>query len=259
VDTVRFGRGVRALRQRRGWRQEDLAAAAGVSRGTIHRIEQGQADKVTAAVLERVCTALAARLVVRLDWNGEQLDRLLDGDHAALIDGFLALLAADGWTWATEVTFKVYGERGSVDVLGFHPPTGSLLVVEVKTVVPEIGSMLAKLDRKARLAARIARGRGWVARHVSRLLVIREGPTPRRHVGRMRATFDTAFPTRGVAVRRWLQAPGSTISGLLFFSIARRTSGIKRVRRRRSVATHDAHPDRSQMQAGDANREAIVR
>lgn len=239
MDAVRFGRSVRALRQRRGWRQEDLARAANVSRATIYRVERGQADRVTVAVLRRICAALTARLVVRLDWNAEELDRLLDGDHAGVINGFATFLHADGWVFATEVTFNQHGERGSIDILAHHAASGAVLVVEVKTVVPDVGPMLATLDRKARLASGLARERGWRCRHVSRLLLIREGPTPRRHVSRLRQIFDAAFPTRGVAVKRWLHNPAEAMAGLMFFSSAHHTSGIKRVRVRRGGVTHE--------------------
>jgi ribosome-binding protein aMBF1 (putative translation factor) len=35
MDAVRFGHQVRALRRRRGWRQEDLAERTSMSRGVI--------------------------------------------------------------------------------------------------------------------------------------------------------------------------------------------------------------------------------
>lgn len=39
---VRFGTRIRRLRERLGWDQADLAAASGVSRETISRIENGR-------------------------------------------------------------------------------------------------------------------------------------------------------------------------------------------------------------------------
>ena len=42
---------------------------------------------------------------------------------------------------ATEVSFSVYGERGSIDILAFHASTGSLLVIEIKSVVPDMQSI----------------------------------------------------------------------------------------------------------------------
>jgi transcriptional regulator with XRE-family HTH domain len=41
MDNVRLGNSYRALRLRRRWRQLDLAAAAGLSREKVSRIERG--------------------------------------------------------------------------------------------------------------------------------------------------------------------------------------------------------------------------
>lgn len=231
VDPIRFGLGVRALRHRRGWRQEDLAAAARVSRGVIWRIERGRGDRVSVARLERVAASLGARVIVRLDWNAQGLDRLLDGDHAALVEAVVTYLTERGWLCHTEVTFSTYGERGSIDILAWHAASRSLLVVEVKTLVPDVGPMLAALDRKDRLAAGIARERGWVPSSISRVLVIRDGSTARRHVADLPSTFGEAFPSRTVAVKGWVGRPSGRISGLWFFPNAQRRSGIQRVRR----------------------------
>ncbi|MBF8290321.1 MAG: Helix-turn-helix transcriptional regulator [Chloroflexi bacterium] len=111
VDAIRFGRGVRALRRRRNWRQTDLADAAGVSQSAIARVERGGADRVTVRTLDRIAAALGARVAIRLDFNGEALDRLLDADHANLVEKIVATLRAAGWTCATEVTFSIAGER----------------------------------------------------------------------------------------------------------------------------------------------------
>lgn len=86
MEAVRFGRGIQALRHRRGWRQEDLARAAALSRSAVARIEQGRGDRVPYVTLSRIAAALGARVVAWLDWNGEQLDRLIDARHAALVD-----------------------------------------------------------------------------------------------------------------------------------------------------------------------------
>jgi transcriptional regulator with XRE-family HTH domain len=177
MEVVRFGLQIRALRRRRGWRQQDLADAGGMSRGVIARIEQGRAAKVTVETLDHVAATLGARVSCRLTWNGESLDRLLDADHAAIVEYVLGALRAQGSLVAPEVSFNIYGERGSVDVLAFHPSVRVVLVVEVKSVVPDVQLTLVTLDRKERLAPRIARERGWEGVAVARLLVIREDRT----------------------------------------------------------------------------------
>ena len=182
VDVVRFGLSVRALRRRRRWRQLDLADRAGVSRAAISRIERGRADRLTLRTLNQIADALVARIDVRLLWNGEGLDRLLDEEHAGLVEAVIRELEAARWEPATEVSFSIRGERGSVDVLAFHPATSTLLVVEVKSVVPDLQAMLATLDRKTRLAGAIGRERSWAATHTGRLLVVRDDRTARRRI-----------------------------------------------------------------------------
>jgi len=139
---------------------------------------------------------------------------------------------------ATEVSFNVYGERGSIDVLAFHPNARVVLVVEVKSAIGDIQATLMTLDRKARLAIRLVRERGWEAREVARLLVVRRGTTARRRIEEFEATFGVSFPERANAVRRWLRRPTrQPISGLWFVSAGTQAVARRRVRRRTS-ATH---------------------
>jgi hypothetical protein len=140
---------------------------------------------------------------------------------------------------AVEASFSIDGERGSIDVLAWHPPTASLSVNEIKSVVPDSQATLHVLDRKARLGARIARERGWTCSNVSRVLIVGESRTSRRRVERHASMFDAAFPVRGRAVTGWIRRPtGAPISGLLFLAPsvrggARAPTGRERVARPR--------------------------
>lgn len=170
-------------------------------------------------------------------WRGEGLDRLLDEAHAVLVDRVVRELRAAGWDVAVEVTFNHFGDRGSIDVFGWHPKTASVLVVEVKSVVPDSQATLMPLDRKARLGLVIARDRGLQGTSVSRLLVVGDRTVNRRRVHRLESLFDAALPLRGHAVRRWLKAPTDSMAGLLFLSdsppggIRRAPAGRLRVNR----------------------------
>jgi transcriptional regulator with XRE-family HTH domain len=216
MDLVRFGLGVRALRRKRGWTQARLGTDRHVSRSTIVRIERGRADRVTVGTLIRVAAALGSSISVRLLWQGEGLDRLLDASHADIVERTVRLLSDRGWEVATEVSFNIGGERGSIDILAFHAPTGALLVIEIKSVVPDIQATLHGLDRKFRVGRQVARQRGWEVRTVSRVLVLPDDRTSRRRVATHKATFDAALPLRTAAVRRWIREPGDTVSGVLF-------------------------------------------
>lgn len=218
---MRFGTDVRLLRGRRGWTQVRLATEAKVSRWTIVEIEAGRGDRISADRLIRVIAALGGYLSIRVQYQGEGLDRLRDRRHAALVDRMVERLRDGGWEVATEVSFNSFGERGSIDILAFERTSGALLVIEVKSVVPDVGGMLATLDRKVRLSRELAEARGWQPRVIGRLLVLAEGTTQRRRVEDHAATFDNAFPSRNVEVNRWLQAPYGSFAGLLFLPIAR--------------------------------------
>lgn len=232
MDMLRFGRQFRALRIRLDRRQQDVADRAQLSRSQIAAIDRGQLAGVTIASIVRAGAALGAEVDLRLRWRGEALDRLLDEDHAAIVETLVRRLIRLGWEVAVEVSFSKWGERGSIDVLGFHRAAGALLVVEVKSVVPDSQATHHGLDRKARIAPEIGRERGWHIRHVSRLLVVGDSPTARRRVARLSATYDVSLPARGSLVRRWLRDPSAAIAGILFVAFGSH-NGVRRARRGR--------------------------
>ncbi len=220
MDRFRVGRSLRTLRRRRNRRQCDVAAAAGVSQQTISRVERGELGRLTVATLGAIAAALGANLEIDVRWGGEGLDRLLDEAHAALVDRIVRALRDWDWEVATEVSFSIYGERGSVDVVGWHPQTRILLVIEAKSVVPDVQATIHGIDRKQRLGGVIVRDRGWRPVSVARMLVIAEHRTARRRVDEHAATFAAAFPVRGVELRRWLRAPTpGGMSGLWFLPL----------------------------------------
>ena len=216
MDQVRFGLALRALRRRRGWTQQLLSDRAHLSRSAVQRIERGGVDEFTGRTVRKIAVALGARYDQRVLWQGEALDRLLDEDHAALVEQVVRWLRAEGWDVVPEATFVLAGQRGSVDVLAFHPSSGSLLIVEVKSVVPDMQAMLSGIDRTSRAAAVLARDRGWRAATVSRLLVLPDDRTARRRVDTHAATLAAALPARTRAVRRWARSPDGPMAGILF-------------------------------------------
>ena len=229
MDDQRVGRIVRALRRRRGWRQVDLARAAGCSQGMVSLIERGHLDSVSLRLARTVLGALDARAAVLVTWRAGDLDRLLDEDSAVVVATLAGRLRGARWLVETEVTYARYSERGSYDVLAFHPASGTVLVVEVKTDFPSAEATLRKLDEKVRLAPTVARERfGWRARTTARLLVMPDERTLRRRVERHSALLDGAFAARSVAVRRWIDKPSGTISGLWFLTVTNPGSGIQR-------------------------------
>ena len=218
MDGLRFGRQFRALRIRLERRQSDLSAGSGLSRSLIASIDRGEIDGVTVGALVRAARALGADVDLRLRWKGEQLDCLIDEAHAAVVEAIVVLLRRHGWIVEVEVSFSIWGERGSIDVLAFHPAYGALLIIEVKASVPDSQATIHGLDRKTRLARAVVADRGWEIRHVSRLLVVAATATSRRRVARLATTYDVALPARGAMVRRWLARPVESLAAGILLS-----------------------------------------
>ena len=236
VDDQTVGRILRALRHRLRLRQIDVAERADVSQQLVSRLERGRLAGMPIETVRRVFAGLDADAITVVHWRGGQLDRLLDERHADLVGRVTVMLRRHGWEVVPEATYSEFGERGSIDLLAWHARTRTLLVVEVKTEITSIEETLRRHDAKVRLAPKLARDRfGDTPRVVARLLVIAEGPTNRRRIGRSAPVLDAAYPHRGGLVRTWLRSPVRGMAGLLFVTGAsttgRRTGGPTRVRR----------------------------
>jgi hypothetical protein len=142
---------------------------------------------------------------------------LLDARHSALA-GFVAeQLKAAGWNAAPEASYSIYGERGSVDLLAWHRPSHSLLVVEVKTQIVDLQDLLGSVDRKRRLAPAIAAERGWRgASRTSVWVVLSDTRTNRRRLAAHRALLRAAFPADGRTIAAWLRVPANAMAALSF-------------------------------------------
>lgn len=188
-----------------------------MSQDLVSLIERGQLGGVRVRILDELVQKLGADLTVTIRWRGGDIDRLVDEGHAALLGRAAAVLDAAGWVVIPEVTFAIYADRGSIDVLAWHPSTSTVLVVEVKTQLTSVEETLRTHDMKARVALRVALERaGWRGRVVARMLVLPDSSTARRRVASHDAVLARTYPLAGVAARGWLQAP-SGATGLLIF------------------------------------------
>jgi transcriptional regulator with XRE-family HTH domain len=171
VDPRRFGAELRAHRTRRQLSQARLETRCGIGRSKISRIERGAIDRVPFGDIVAPANALDARVEIDVSWRGASLDRLVDARHAALVGAIVQWLSAADWTCVTEVSFSIWGERGSVDVLAIHL-SGSIVVIEAMASVSDANPTLIALDRKIRLAPEIVRQRGLPSGAIGGLLVI---------------------------------------------------------------------------------------
>jgi transcriptional regulator with XRE-family HTH domain len=235
-------RAVRALRLRRGWRQADLAARAGLSRSAISRIERGQLDGVLIGNVARLAGALGASADLQLRWRGAELDRLVDARHASLQNHVADMLSHAGWTVRAEVSFNHYGDRGRVDLLAYHFALRIVLVVEIKSGIGDLQETLGRLDIKARLAPVLARQAGWAdASSAVVALVIGDSRAARRIVDAHLALLH-GFPLRGRAASAWLRRSRvPPPRGLLWFVNAANARGVRFIDAQRSRKRPDSH------------------
>ena len=238
MDDQRVGAALRKVRHQRGWRQQDLASSIRVHRSTVSRVERGHLGEHTVDLVREIAAALDVRIDLVPRWRGGDLDRLLNAGHARLHQGLAAFFAdLPGWQATPEVSFSIFGERGVVDILAWHAARRAVLVVEIKTDIVDINDLMGGLDRKRRLARKIARERGWDPVVVGAWVVVAESSTNRRRVAAHQAVLRAAFPLDGRAIPGWLREPAAPMAGLSFWSGAhgghtgRRTATIRRVRR----------------------------
>jgi transcriptional regulator with XRE-family HTH domain len=224
MNDFRLGSALKALRRRRGWTQLDLARAARVSSSTISRLERGHVDATTLDVLRSVFGALDARLDLVPRWHGGDLDRLLDARHAGIIETMVRRLSAlPDWIVHPEVTFSIRGERGSIDILAWHPGRRALLIIEAKSGPADVGGLVRQVDRYRRLARDVARDRGWAPASVSVWVVVADGRTARRRLAEHRLTLKRAFPADGHSMEAWLRSPDHEVSALSFLPFSHPT------------------------------------
>ena len=217
MNVERLGRVARTLRVRQRLTQFALAQRTGVSRRAISVLERGRARELSLGTVEAILAALGARTDMRVLWNGPELDRMLDAGHAAL--GVAIKRRLERWHWIVrvEVSFSRYGERGRIDLLAWHPSTGYLLVIELKTDLVDVQSLLGSLDVKARLARHVAAEFGWETTAVVPAIVFTEDRRIRDRLVLVDTLFDR-FPVRGRAASSWLRRPLNSPSGLLWFA-----------------------------------------
>lgn len=240
----RAGRLIAAVRMHLGLRQVDVGRAAGVDQKIVSLLEHGHFERVSVARFRKVCAALEIDQVPELRWRGGQGDRLIDRDHARIVEAVVAELTRLGWETYPEFTFNFYGDRGSVDILAWHPIRRALLLVEVKTRLTDLQQLLMSLSRTLRVVPGVAaEERGWRRLALGHIVVMADTRANRSTVARHSATFAATLPSRTAGVRAWLRAPSSDMAGLWFLALRREppTEGgsLRRMTTRRARCTRE--------------------
>lgn len=241
MDDLRLGSVVRTVRIRKRLRQEDLARLAGVPRTSVSRLERGSIDGLTLRAIRQICAALEIRLDIQLRWRGGDLDRLLNARHAAMAEAMAATMARSGrWIVRPEVSFSIWGERGVIDFVAWHPVRRALLLIELKTELVDIGDLMATCDRRRRLAPQIGRDLGWNPAVIGTWVALSNVSMNSRRIRDHATVLRAAFPAEGRAMARWLRDPQGSISCLSLVAPPRGSN--VRLPNARRVARPRSHP-----------------
>lgn len=229
---LEVGRLLRMLRIRRGWRLRDVADRSGLSPATIGRTELGSITSVS------VVRQHAAVLDIRVEWRvvgrGADVARLLNEEHAAIVETMAASLAGAGWQVEAESSYSEYGERGRIDLLAFDQASSVLAVVEVKTELADLQDLFGSLSVKARLAPGLGRHNGWHSSRAVTVLAVAATAANRSIVGAHPALFSP-FEHRWLRGRRVPRLGGDRLLLWIPAAAAGRRSwlaGRRRVRRK---------------------------
>ncbi len=213
-----------------------MAARAGVSQQTVSRLERGDFEGLTIKTFLAIADALDADVPLAPRLRGPRATLLRDRRHAALQNAVADELRGLGWAVLVEESFNHYGDRGSVDVLGWHAERQTLLVIEVKTEILDLQDTLRTLDMKARVLPIVCReAHGWRSKHVAAVLVVAGTTTQRKALHDHAALIEAALPAETREVRRWLADPSGPIRGVLLVRNTRGTCTTPQPRGRERV------------------------
>jgi hypothetical protein len=197
----------------------------------VTRVEQGDVN-ATIESAGRMLDALDVdvRLVCRLPFTtGSPLQR--DGAHATCSAYIQRRLEAAGWLIAREVEIVHGRSHGWIDLLAFDPRSGTLVVIEVKTEIDDVGRIERTLAWYQREAWSVARRLGWRPSRVAAWLLLlateqkrRSSPIQSRRAGR-RLSRPSARSARGPArPRARLDRPHESPSAMAGALAGRRPS-----------------------------------
>ena len=172
------------------------------------------------------------------------LDRLLDERHAQLVEGASAVLLSNGWQVRPEVSFALFGERGSIDILAWHATARSVVIIEVKTELTSVEETLRRFDVKLRVGPAVAlQVAGFEPANIGSVLVLPEVSTARRRIAEHSNTFAARFPQAGHSVRPWLRKPSGPLSAVWFLSGVLTVSGKRTPRTPHRIRRQKAPPE----------------
>jgi transcriptional regulator with XRE-family HTH domain len=202
-----FARACLAIRLDLDISREQLAERVGVTPSYVGRIERGEANP-SVALIEGIADALGSRPSTRRSTTdlpgGPHVRDAVHARCSAYVDRHLRSL---GWVTAREVEIVEGRSHGWIDLLAFDRRSGTLLIVEVKTRLLDLGGLERQVAWYERTARRPAHTLGWRPRRSALVVLALASEEVDRVVRAHRELLSFAFPIRAREINRGLADP----------------------------------------------------
>jgi transcriptional regulator with XRE-family HTH domain len=205
---------IRDTRQQIGWSQDELADRAATSQTKVWRVERAAPGALDLETLDRLLTALGLRSTLEIE--GRHLaDRADQNDllHGALGSAVAGRLRRAEWAVEGEVQTGARAPTGWIDLAAFRERDASLLIIELKADLPDIGGLQRQVAWYEREAPYVARRLGWRAERVVVAVVCLDTAAIADRLREHHALLAQAFPGDPRTLARWLTDPTVPFDG----------------------------------------------
>jgi len=201
------GRLVNDVRRSLRWSQRELGRRSGLPQSRISTIERGLARRLRLAEIDAVFVTLGVSY--RLAATRPLVDPapLADLVHVRCSAYAHRRLTTQGWLVEREVPVGGNQPLGWIDLLAFDPRSSTLLIIEVKTEIRDLGEIERSLSRYEREARGAVAALGWRATRVVTVLLLLASAVNDDRVHDLRPVLHTVFPGRARSLQLALHHP----------------------------------------------------
>lgn len=193
-----------------GWSQDELADLSRTSQTKIHRMETDKRAAFDLDTLDRVMVQLGLRVTLEVDGiHVAERREQRDAVHAAIVAVLARRLRRAGWEVATEVATGGTAPTGWIDLIAFRASDAALLVIEVKTAIPDVGALQRQVGFYEREAPWAARRMGWLPETSAVAVVCLDSAQVRDTLERNRSHLVAEFPVTPDRLVAWVRGPGT--------------------------------------------------
>lgn len=209
---VTFGRACLDTRLSLDISRQELAGRVGVSARYIAQIERGEANP-SFRLVEAIADALG--LDVQLSIRPPMFPggpRVQDAVHARCSSYVDRRLRGHGWATAREVEIVHGRSHGWIDLLAFDHRTDTLLIIEIKTRLDDLGALERQIGWYERMAWQAARPLGWRPTRMVAVVLALASDEVERVFRAHRDLMSIAFPMRAKEIGDVIRDRGAPVA-----------------------------------------------